>query len=185
MDYYPNQKAMLDFCRDILPRIQAARPTTRLKIVGAEPSLEIRNLGERPGVTVTGTVPDVRDYVRSSALTVAPLAIARGTQNKILESMAMGVPVVCSAQAAKGVDALEGRHLITADNHQQYVAEIVSMLSNTDRRREFAREGRNRVLTSHSWSSSLSRLDGIVASLLSDIQSDQVHDGSSCPVEDN
>lgn len=177
MDYYPNQQAMFDFCRDILPRIQAARPTTRLTIVGAEPSAEIRKLADKPGVTVTGTVPDVRDYVRSSALTVAPLAIARGTQNKILESMAMGVPVVCSGQAAKGVDAIEGKHLVTADNDEQYISEIVGVLDNADRRRELAVEGRNRVLTSHSWSSSLSKLDRIVESLLSEKQSSGVQIG--------
>ena len=96
MDYYPNQQAMLFFCNSVLPLIHARRPAAKLIIVGAEPSSDIIKLEQKQGVMVTGTVPDVRPYVHGSALSVAPLAIARGTQNKILESMAMGVPVVCS-----------------------------------------------------------------------------------------
>ena len=108
MDYYPNQECMSRFCAQVWPLLRARRPQMKLLIVGADPSPEMRALGELPGVTVTGSVPDVRPYVRGSALMVAPLAIARGTQNKILEAMAMGVPVVTSAIAAGGVDAEAG-----------------------------------------------------------------------------
>jgi sugar transferase (PEP-CTERM/EpsH1 system associated) len=94
MDYYPNQDAMLEFCRETLPLVRAARPATRLKIIGADPSRAIRRLATISGVTVTGTVTDVRPHLAGAALSVAPLRIARGTQNKILESMAMAVPVV-------------------------------------------------------------------------------------------
>ena len=102
MDYYPNQQAMLHFCRAVLPLIQRQRPQVRLDIIGADPSNEIWSLADLPGVRVTGSVPDVRPYVRACAFTVAPLTIARGTQNKILESMAMGVPVISSLAAAGG-----------------------------------------------------------------------------------
>src|SRR5262249_52371074 len=100
MDYYPNQQCMLDFCARTLPLIRVIRPSVRLTIVGAEPSAAIRKLAKIPGVEVTGTVPDVRPYVRKAAVSVAPLLIARGTQNKILESLALGVPVVASEIAA-------------------------------------------------------------------------------------
>ena len=80
----------------------------------------MRALGELPGVTVTGSVPDVRPYVRGSALMVAPLAIARGTQNKILEAMAMGVPVVTSRVAAGGVDAERRTHFLVADSAAEH-----------------------------------------------------------------
>ncbi|HKZ72469.1 MAG TPA: TIGR03087 family PEP-CTERM/XrtA system glycosyltransferase, partial [Steroidobacteraceae bacterium] len=115
MDYYPNQQAVVAFCDDVLPAIRAVRPAAKLTIVGAEPSREIRALAARPGVEVTGSVADVRPHVRRAALTVAPLRIARGTQNKILESMAMAVPVVASTAAAGGVDGVPGRHLLVAD----------------------------------------------------------------------
>ena len=165
MDYYPNQQAMLHFCNNVLPVIQSRRPATKLIIVGAEPSGEIRNLADEPGVTVTGTVPDVRDYVRDSAISVAPLAIARGTQNKILESMAMGVPVICSDKAAGGVDATPGKHLLIAKSPDRYADNIIRLLENADERRELSLASRQRVLSAHSWPASMTRLDGIIDGL--------------------
>ncbi|HLF24666.1 MAG TPA: TIGR03087 family PEP-CTERM/XrtA system glycosyltransferase, partial [Burkholderiales bacterium] len=114
MDYYPNQQCMFEFCEKTLPRIRARRPSAKLLIVGADPSPAVRKLGELPGVTVTGSVPDVRPYLDRSALMVAPLNIARGTQNKILEAMAAGVPVVTSGVAAGGVDAVAQEHFLMA-----------------------------------------------------------------------
>jgi hypothetical protein len=92
MDYFPNSQCMVDFCAQTLPLLRARRPGIKLAIVGADPVPAVRRLAEIPGVTVTGSVKDVRPHVRRAALTVAPLVIARGTQNKILESLAMGVP---------------------------------------------------------------------------------------------
>ncbi|HLX29161.1 MAG TPA: TIGR03087 family PEP-CTERM/XrtA system glycosyltransferase, partial [Casimicrobiaceae bacterium] len=114
MDYYPNQACVRDFCREVFPRIRQARPHAKLVIVGAEPDPSIRALGELPGATVTGSVDDVRPYLRRSAAMVAPLGIARGTQNKILEAMAAGVPVITSSIAAGGVDAIAGTDLLVA-----------------------------------------------------------------------
>lgn len=165
MDYYPNQQAMLKFCDEILPRIQSKRPTTRLTIVGAEPSAEIRNLGTKQGVTVTGTVPDVRDFVRGSALSVAPLSIARGTQNKILESMAMGVPVVSSGIAAGGVDAVADEHILTATSPDAFAEQVIRLLESSAERDRFSRAARERVLECHDWSSSMRKLDGIIESI--------------------
>ena len=92
-------------------RAETAARGTQLAIVGADPPPAMRKLGEMPGVTVTGSVPDVRPYLHEAAVMVAPLRIARGTQNKILEGMAAGVPVVASQVAAGGVDAVTPDHL--------------------------------------------------------------------------
>lgn len=167
MDYYPNQQAMIDFCDCVLPLIQTRRPETKLIIVGAEPSTEIKNLARRTGVTVTGTVPDVRDYVRRSSLSVAPLAIARGTQNKILESMAMGVPVVCSRNAAGGIDAIPGQHVLVAESADQYADNIIRVLDNPDERQGLSVSARQRVLSNHSWPASMAKLDTIIDSVAS------------------
>ncbi len=163
MDYFPNQQAVLRFCAEVLPELQRRRPGTRFEIVGADPSPEIRALGQLPGVTVTGSVPDVRPYVTRAALTIAPLEIARGTQNKILESMAMGVPVVCSRQAAGGVDAVPGEHLLVHDTPAELVEAIVRILGSRELRRQLADAGRARVLSNHSWPSSMQRLDALIA----------------------
>jgi polysaccharide biosynthesis protein PslH len=162
MDYFPNQQCMVDFCAEVMPRLRARRPALRLQIVGADPSPEIRKLGELPGVTVTGTVPDVRPYVTQAALTVAPLRIARGTQNKILEAMAMGTPVVCSSVAAGGVDAVPGEHIVTADIREDMCNAILHILDNPAERARLAQAGRARVLSNHAWPSSMKRLDAII-----------------------
>jgi sugar transferase (PEP-CTERM/EpsH1 system associated) len=164
MDYYPNQQAVTGFCEEVLPTLQARRPGTRFEIVGADPSRQIRELGQLPGVTVTGSVPDVRPYVTRAALTIAPLQIARGTQNKILESMAMGVPVVCSRQASGGVDAVPGEHLLACDTREQLVEAIVQILGSRELRERLSVAGRDRVLANHSWPSSMQRLDALIAS---------------------
>jgi sugar transferase (PEP-CTERM/EpsH1 system associated) len=162
MDYYPNQECMIRFCAEVLPRLRARRPSIRLLIVGADPSREILRLAEQPGVTVTGSVPDVRPYVRRSALMIAPLNIARGTQNKILESMAMGVPVVTSEVAAGGVDALADEHLLVARDAAGYEAAMLRLLDRPDERARLAAAGRARVQSHHDWSASMRRLDGII-----------------------
>ena len=166
MDYYPNQQAVTTFCRDILPVLQRQRPQVHFKIVGAEPPASIRELGRLANVSVTGSVPDVRPHVTRAALTVAPLAIARGTQNKILESMAMGVPVVCSVEASKGVDAVAGEHLLSASTVEEYVGAIGRILDSPQLRAQLARTGRERVLTNHAWPSSLARLDVMLETAL-------------------
>jgi sugar transferase (PEP-CTERM/EpsH1 system associated) len=163
MDYFPNQQAVLRFTSTILPRLRERCPKVRVQIVGAEPPAAIRRLGRLPDVSVTGSVPDVRPYVRRAALTVAPLEIARGTQNKLLESMAMGVPVVCSPQAAGGVDAVPGEHLRVASTVDQYVDAIASLLGSREARMQLAIAARDRVLTHHSWPASMRRLDGLIA----------------------
>jgi polysaccharide biosynthesis protein PslH len=162
MDYYPNQECMLDFCANTLPRLRHGRPNIRLTIIGAEPSLAIRRLGQLPRVTVTGSVPDVRPYVQRSALMVAPLNIARGTQNKILEAMAQAVPVVASGVAARGVDANPGEHLLVANTPDEYEAAIMSVLDNGNERARLAAAGRARMRSHHDWVLSMRRLDTII-----------------------
>lgn len=162
MDYYPNQECMTRFCRDVWPLLKVRRPSLKLKIVGADPTPQIRALGRLDGVTVTGSVPEVQPYVRESALMVAPLAIARGTQNKILEAMAMGVPVVTSTAAAGGVDAEPGRHLLVADAATDIAEAVLRIVENPAERTRLSLAGRERVLSHHAWPHSMQRLDALI-----------------------
>ena len=162
MDYYPNQEAMFRFCAEVWPRLREKRAQMKLLIVGADPIPAVQKLGELPGVTVTGSVPDVRPFVLRSAAMVAPLKIARGTQNKILEAMAMGVPVVSSRTAAGGVDAVAGEHLLVADTADEYVAAILRICDDADERARLAEQGRARMLSHHAWPESMRRLDAII-----------------------
>ena len=162
MDYYPNQECMFDFCAHTLPLVRARRPNVKLLIVGADPPLAVRKLSELPGVTVTGPVPDVRPYLLRSAVMVAPLNIARGTQNKILEAMASGVPVVASRVAAGGVDAIPGEHFAVASTPDEHAQAILRILGDPAERRRLAIAGRERMLSHHAWDRSMQRLDRII-----------------------
>jgi len=162
MDYYPNQECMFDFCARILPLVQAKRPGLKLLIVGADPSPAVQRLGGLPGVTVTGSVADVPPYLRRATLMVAPLNIARGTQNKILEAMAMGVPVVASRVAAGGVDASAPEHFLTASTVDEYQAALLRIIEDPAERQRLSIAGRERMLSHHAWERSMQRLDGII-----------------------
>lgn len=173
MDYYPNQECMLRFCADVLPRIQAQRPNARLLIIGADPSPAVVKLGHRQGVTVTGSVPDVRDFVRRSAIMAAPLAIARGTQNKILEAMAMGVPVVTSTIAANGVDAIKNEHLLVSDGAEDCAQSILKIMGDLGYRRQLASAALARVKSHHDWGSAMSRFSRILQQTVLNFQNRQ------------
>ncbi len=162
MDYFPNEQCMVEFCGEAWPRLRRARPSLRLQIVGAQPTARVQALAGIEGVTVTGSVPDVRPYVRRSVLSITPLRIALGTQNKILESMAMEVPVVSSRVAAKGVDAVPGQHLVAADTPEEVVDAILRIAGDPAERQRLGEAGRARVLTHHAWPSAMKRLDGII-----------------------
>ncbi len=151
MDYYPNEECVLSFCKTVFPALQEKYPDVTFTVIGAAPPANIMALNDQPGVTVTGTVDDIRTYVRKSAVMVTPLEIARGTQNKILEGMAMGVPVISSRTAARGVDAVTGEHILSATSPDEYVAHISKIFDDETERDRLAKAGRERVMTHHNW----------------------------------
>jgi glycosyltransferase involved in cell wall biosynthesis len=106
-------------------------------IVGADPSRSIKKLGSIKGVTVTGSVPDVSHICAKCAVNVAPIEIARGTQNKILESLAMGIPVVTTNVAAEGVDAQPGEHFLVGSNHEEFAEAVIRLLTERELRQSF------------------------------------------------
>jgi sugar transferase (PEP-CTERM/EpsH1 system associated) len=173
MDYYPNEECMVKFCQRTLPLIRALRPEMKLLIVGADPSPAVRRLGDIEGVTVTGSVPDVRPFVLRSALTVSPLNIARGVQNKILESMALGVPVVTSPAAARGVDASDQEHFLVAGTPEDTAAAVLRVAGDAEERERLSRAGRARMLSHHSWRGSMARFDGLMARCVDDATGDR------------
>jgi sugar transferase (PEP-CTERM/EpsH1 system associated) len=100
MDYFPNIDAVTFFHHEVFPAIQAKVPSAQFVIAGRSPTTAVRKLGHDPSVHVTGTVPDIRPYLLGAAAAVAPLRVARGVQNKILEAMAMGLPIGASQKVA-------------------------------------------------------------------------------------
>jgi sugar transferase (PEP-CTERM/EpsH1 system associated) len=160
MDYWPNADAMLWFAREVMPLLRARESNVLLAVVGANPTPEVLALAAAPDVTVTGRVDDVRPYVAHADVAVAPLRLARGIQNKVLEGMAMGRAVVASPQAFEGVRAEAGRDLLVADGAEATADAICAVLAGAHPGlREAARAAMER---GYSWEAALHRLDDIM-----------------------
>jgi glycosyltransferase involved in cell wall biosynthesis len=128
MDYLPNVDAVGYFHREVFPAIRKSSPETRFVIAGRNPHPSIRNLESDPSVVVTGNVPDMKPYLRGAAVAVAPLRIARGVQNKVLEALAIGVPVVCSSAAASALPESLQRLITVADTSRDFADAVLRSL---------------------------------------------------------
>ena len=162
MDYRPNVEAVDSFTRDVLPRVQAVHPTARFAIVGRNPSPQVEALSHLPGVIVTGGVPDVRGWLAAADVVVAPLRIARGIQNKVLEAMAMARPVVASPQAAEGIDATHGDHLLVAADPAGEAQAALDLLADPARAQAMGRAARARMEQRYRWSATLADLPALL-----------------------
>ena len=162
MSYRPNVDAVQRFVTAVLPRIRREIPDVQLCIVGMDPAPAVRRLADEDRVVVTGRVDDVRPYFDSAAVAVAPLRVARGLQNKVLEAMAMRVPVVASPAAFEGISAVAGRDLLVAAGPKAFSRAVVSLLRDPAARERYAAAGRTCVDTNHNWSRLLQRLEDLV-----------------------
>lgn len=160
MDYWPNVDAATWFANEILPLVRARHPQARFQIVGAKPAANVLALASLPGVEVTGSVDDVRPYVAAADVVVAPLRIARGIQNKVLEGMAMARPVVTTPGALEGINAQSGRDLLTGSTAGEIAAAVVRVLDGGAG--GLGEAARAFVLTNHEWSANLRALDVMV-----------------------
>ncbi len=149
MDYWPNIDAVEWFSEEVLPKILERIPDARFYIVGSNPSSAVRKLAAQEGVVVTGRVEDVRPYLYHSKVAVAPLRIARGIQNKVLEAMAMGKPVVASPQALEGI--MENEGCMLAENAENFAVHVAGILEGKE-----AAHGRECILKNYDWEANLS-----------------------------
>jgi sugar transferase (PEP-CTERM/EpsH1 system associated) len=157
MDYWPNIDAVEWFTNEIFPALRVQHPDVMFCIVGARPSEQVLLLAQRPGVRVTGTVPDVRPFIAYAYTAVAPLRIARGIQNKVLEAMAMQKTVVVSEQALEGIDAIPGEGLLLAKDAEGF-KKILSELLKENHPRDVP-IARHLVETKYNWNHNLSVLN--------------------------
>jgi len=162
MDYWPNVDGVKWFVEKILPRIRASVPDVRFLIVGNRPAAQVRKLAALPGVTVTGFVEDVRDYVGSADVCVVPLRIARGIQNKLLEAMAMGKAVVSTPQAYEGLRAQSGRDLLVAADEAAFANATIQLLRDRPSAAVMGRNARLCVERHYAWDRNLSELDDLI-----------------------
>jgi len=157
MDYWPNVDAVSWFAERIFPAIRQAVPAAQFTIVGSRPTEAVLALARQPGVVVTGGVPDVRPYLAHAACAVAPLRIARGIQNKVLEAMAMARPVVVTAQAAEGLRAEAGRDFLLAQDEAGLADAVTAQLQ----ARTTNAQARACILARYDWARNLSMIDAL------------------------
>ena len=160
MDYRPNIEAVTWFVDTILPHIRVAHPSARFAIVGRNPTDAVKALARQPGVIVTGEVADVRGWLAAAAVVVAPLKLARGVQNKVLEAMAMARPVVASTAAAEGIDHADT--IMTGGTVGEIAEEVNRLLADPVKAAALGAAGREQVIARYGWDARLAVLDGIM-----------------------
>ena len=128
MDYWANVDAVCWFAKEVLPIIRDVMPQAHFYIVGSNPDPEVKVLSQNKGVTVTGAVRDIRPYIRYARVIVAPIRIARGVQNKVLEGMAMARPVICTSMALEGIELSKDYQPIIADNASKFINHCLYVL---------------------------------------------------------
>lgn len=161
MSYHANVTMALHLVQDIMPQVWARRPTVKLTIVGQNPPPAVKKLEQNPQVTVTGYVPDMRPYLQQATVAVVPSAYGAGIQNKVLEAMACGTPVVATDRAVAALAAESGRDLLVAHDTQTFAAAVLDLLDDPARRARIGQAGRTFVETHHSWATITARLAAI------------------------
>lgn len=161
MDYWANADAVQWFCDEVFPLITRITESAEFYIVGINPSNQVLELGKRDGVTVTGRVEDIRPYIHFAKVAVAPLQIARGIQNKVLEAMANSTAVVATSAAMEGIAIPEDLQVLIQDTPEQFANKVVELL-NTHETELVGARSRKVVEDSYSWDACLQQLDSIL-----------------------
>lgn len=166
MDYKPNIEAVTWFAHEILPLIRRTHPDAMFFIVGGNPAEDVKRLAALENVVVTGRVPDVRPYVFHATAAVAPMLVARGIQNKVLEAMAMGKPVIVTSGALEGIDATPGQEVILADGAEAFAQAALDLVGQAGAATEAAaaigRAARALIVRSYDWNARLREFDPLM-----------------------
>jgi glycosyltransferase involved in cell wall biosynthesis len=161
MDYRPNVDAVVWFADAVLPAIVADIPDARFYIVGQQPHERVKALAERPAITVTGRVPDVRPYITGAGIYVVPLRIGGGTRLKVLEAMAMGQALVSTHVGCDGFDFENGRQVCFADNPAAFAETVVGLLRDRVQAADLGRRARAYVEAYFGWDAIVPRLEAL------------------------
>lgn len=166
MSYHANVAAVEDLVHTIMPLVWRQQPAAELVIVGKDPTPTVEAFGRLPQVTVTGFVPDMRPYLAQAAVAISTVRYGVGIQNKVLEAMAMGTPVVCSTQANSALKTRSGVDLLVGDSAEAIAQHILDLLASASERERLGRNGRAYVETHHSWDSAAAALEGLYRAAL-------------------
>jgi glycosyltransferase involved in cell wall biosynthesis len=161
-----NIDAVFWFVDGVFPAIRSTLPEAQLLIVGADPAAEIRALAQRPGIKVSGTVADMRDYHARSRVTVAPYRFGAGTKLKVVEAMACGTPLVSTSIGCHGLDVCSGEHLLIADAKIEFADSVIGLMRDEQLAESLASAARNLAEAKYSWRSIVASLEPKVEALV-------------------
>ncbi len=151
LDYRPNLEGLQWFCRHVWPDVRRQQPDATFAIVGRRPTPAVKELAQQPGVELIGEVPDIRPHIAAAQVAIAPLQIARGVQNKVLEALAMAKPVIATPQALDGLDVTPGGEAVAASTPNEWIQSIRQLLHGESERRRLGQAARDFVVARHSW----------------------------------
>lgn len=169
LDYFPNEDAALYFSQAVWPVLRARRPELQLQIVGSRPPRSVRRLDGKDNIRVIASVPDVRPYVGRAWVALCPIRIRAGIQSKVLEAMALGVPMVASRICCPGLGVEAGKHLLVADTPEEFVVAVELLLDNVSLREKLIQAGRTYVEDQHDWTECVTRLCNTYAEAIEDL----------------
>ncbi len=161
MSYHANIAMVLDLVDKIMPHIWAIKPDVQLWVVGKDPAPEIKSLSQKKGITITGTVNDIRPYLQRATLAATPISYGVGIQNKVLEAMACGTPVVSTPQAVSTLDVSHGKEVLIAENPDEFAQYVLQLLDDRAYREQIGEAGRKYVEANHNWSEIVKNLEEI------------------------
>lgn len=151
MDYYPNIDAVRFFVEEIFPLIRQKFSQASFEIIGRRPTKSVQRLNKIDGIRVVGEVSDVRSHIVRADLSVAPMRIARGVQNKVLEAMAVGVPVVATPLAIEGIEVRDGEDVLVGSSREEFAAQVTRLLTDSELRRALTKKAWNKMNQFYNW----------------------------------
>jgi polysaccharide biosynthesis protein PslH len=164
MTYPPNEDGLMYFYREILPLIRQTIPTIKLYIVGKDPSPAVQKLAA-DRVIVTGKVPDLRTYYSQAQVSICPIRFGAGTLNKVIEPMAMGIPVVSTSIACAGMNVTDGEDILFADTPAEFAAAVTKLIQSPELTQKIGTNGRKLATSEHDWEQIVAKLEGVYTSI--------------------
>lgn len=170
MSYHANITMVMYLVNEIMPLIWVKRPDTKLLIVGKDPPKKVRLLGQHPAISVTGTVPDLRPYLRQATVAIVPLVYGAGFQNKVTEAMACGTPVVTTPKTLMAMSAVPGKDLLVAETPAEFANRVLDLFGQPALAYRIGQEGKKYVKDNHHWTGIAERLELIYQQAASNLQ---------------